>query len=371
MQAKEEFINWWEGYYTNDSSKTSGWKYWFNVDLDQCAIDALSELDSELRLVALSNIYSEDNLIKADQLNWDRVNYVNDLIVNESKYGTEKARILRALEMPGFIARQFLGMEPNPGAEHPVDNNYSAILCPQYPKLDIKYAHMVSLGTKPIDICQNLLSRKEAHDYFIKGGPSPYMDMTDNVNNYLDSLLPTLPYKLHYLEVLRWLIHQNEIGHWSILTKNRLLHGAYMGTFLEYVDEIEPDDLTHGLKTGIYHAFANSQDRIAADSVLGTDEIISENVFGKLPHGVNLLDTSNKLIHEGKFMHHCVGSYHRRVKERKSYIFAIHSYKQRSTLELIKDKNDWVVNQHRSFKNKGAGARHQKLINLWLDKINR
>lgn len=369
MQAKEEFIKWWEGYHTNDSSKTSGWKHWYNLELTDCAVAALSTLTPELRMAALSDIYSESNVIDEYSLNWQNVYYVSDLIDNEANYGVEKAKALRALVMPGFVAREFLGLERKPGAEHPVDDNYSKILCPQYPNLAITYAHMVAMGRKPVDICQRLLTSKEAHDYFVKGGPSPYLDMSENVNNYLTSLLPELPYKIHYREVLRWLMHQNEIGHWPILTKTRLIHGAYAGTFLEYIDEIEPEDLTQGLRTGIYHAFANSAQRIAGSNP-GSDDVISHNVFGELPYGVTLLDTTNKLNHEGKFMHHCVGSYHRRVSEGKSYIFAIRSYRQRSTLELVRDENGWVVNQLKSFRNSDVCERHQRLISLWLDKIN-
>lgn len=370
MQANNKFINWWEGPKNVPSlSKESGWKYWFNVELTDCAVTALSALTPELRMAALTEIYSETNVIDKDSLNWQNVDYVSDLIHNEANYGVEKAKVLRALIMPGFVAREFLGLERNPGAEHPVDNEYSKILCPQYPKLDIKYAYLVSKGHKPVAICERLLTSKEAHDYFTKGGPSPYLSMSDNVNNYLTSLLPELPYKIHYQEVLRWLMHQNEIGHWSILTKQRLIHGAYAGTFLEYIDEIEPEDLTQGLRTGVYHAFANSAERIAKSNP-GSDEVISRSIFGKLPHGVTLLDTTNKLNHEGKFMHHCVGSYHRRVSEGKSYIFAIKSYKQSSTLELVQGEDGWKVNQLKSFRNSDVCERHQRLISLWLDKIN-
>ena len=339
------------------------------IALPYKTIAVIGRVSPEARHVLTSDTTIDSGVtkIRVRDLNWAGVRALEKLRVE----GSERSILIRAALLPVTPAVALLGSQHKRGLIHPIGQDRVREFCPAYPKLSVEVAVKVALGTSPVAISQGLLSRKEAHQWLLKGGPGALYEWTikNSVIQFLIRDLPLNDFLPRDVEVARWLLHVHARGAWSALLKIRRFPNGRTVQYLDRLDEIIPEDLDRGISTGVERAFTRAKERLAQVAI-EDQRILCENPFGYLPKWIRLLNTPADLVNEGLDMNHCVGGYVSQVEKGHCLILSIISRHGRSTVEIRKGEEGWWIAQHLGYQNTPSPPRHQALLEAWLNHEN-
>lgn len=198
-------------------------------------------------------------------------------------------------------------------------------LCPSYPKVDWTNAVAIARGMTPVQLSGGVLTKKEAHQWLLDGGPwlVGWLCEKYNIRAPLDHIRSPL--------VAKWLIAVDRRGAWGQLTRVRRAHGPAGAqgeyTFLQKLDEIQDIDLVNGAATTVEYAFESAAQRVyeAYETQVAADNApLNEAPKARiLPKCSRWLLSAAELVKEGREMQHCVGSYTYAVKEGQCAILAL------------------------------------------------
>lgn len=157
-----------------------------------------------------------------------------------------------------------------------------------------------------------------------------------------------------------------------VMSKQRTLYGPndYVRhyTYLDILDELQPEDLVNGIDTKPDAAFRNSAGRLEAQYKASLGEAV---MFRNSPfedtEGIKFINNSVDLITEGKLMHHCVGGYLKACIASTSLIYHVNVKNQQSTLEIgrANAENKWRLVQNKSHYNADPGDDNWKTVLSW------
>jgi len=220
--------------------------------------------------------------------------------------GEKRARLLRAVHRP---------------------------VLPGYPDIEPETALRLVRGDTPVEIAQGELTRAEAHRWMLDGArqtPTEWLCARHS--------LPTV----RSMPVARWLLSVRRRGQWSVLIRERSVHGpggqTLLGRYIDRVDEIQDEDLDRGASTGVERAYEHAVQRSGSqwlERARGDLRILAPLPTGwRFPMRVQPIRTPAALVREGEEMDHCVGGYARAVERGQSIVVSIRAFGHRSTAEL-------------------------------------
>ena len=334
-------------------------------------IAILSLVSPEARHTLTDSIKDDECVVGVElqDLNWAGVDALEKLQVE----GSERSLVIRAALLPPSAAAVLLGVPHEVAMEHPIGQERVRDFCPAYPNVSVEVAGRIALGMSPKKISNQLLSRKEAHQWLLKGGPkSLYVwAVKDSVIRLLIRDLPLGEFVPRYVEVARWLLHIYNRGAWSALLKVQRFPDGRRATYLNTLNEITPEDLDRGVSTGVERAFVRVKERLAQLKVDANDHsILCENPFNQIPKRITLLNSPAALVEEGMIMDHCVRYYTSIVEEGECLIFSIVSRHGHSTVEICWENDRWWLVQHSGYQNTPPPPRHESLVKAWLNREN-
>jgi hypothetical protein len=274
-----------------------------------------------------------------------------------AQLGEDDGESFSAVEL---AVEQFLGRKL-PDVEYSTDDEDKASLerlvafiCPAYPKAKkLRNAIGITLGMTPVRLSDDVLSKKEAHEWLSSG-----MDNMYSIDWLLRDLTIIPQGKITSPNVARWLLAANKRGGLGQLTRLRVQYGPQGQRmefrFLDVLDEVHDVDLVNGPNTSIERAFEAASER-GGDSYnkkfINNHRYISKHPnTWKLVDGARFVTTPSELVREGDEMRHCVGKYIVNVQEGYSAIVAMNLGGERSTFEVR--LGDSVVTQHYGFNDK-------------------
>ena len=337
--------------------------------LPRKTLAAIGRLTEEARYALLPSILNSNGIgrIRVRDLDWEVVKAIEYL----RSEGSERSLLVRAALLPTQLARTILGLPPSTCGDHPITKDRVREFCPTYPNLSVEVAGRVAFGTSPVAISNNLLSRKEAHQWLLAGGPVALKEwsISDSVIEFLTQDLGLRGFVPRNVEVARWLVHVHTRGAWSALLKIHRFPDGRTFRYLNLLDEIIPEDLDRGISTGVERAFERSRQRFAQVNAEDHRTICS-NPFRYLPKWISLLTTPAGLAMEGRIQDHCVGGYASQVEEGECLILSIVSSHGRSTVEVRRGDEGWWAAQHYSYRNGPPPSRHETLLEAWLQREN-
>ena len=338
-------------------------------DMSRKTIAVIGRVSEEARHTLIGTIKDEHwrDSLRVRDLNWTGVQALEKLR-NE---GSERSLLIRAALLPPKVAVKLLGLPAQGVDQHPIGQDRVREFCPAYPQLPVAVAGRVALGVSPVAISQGLLSRKEAHQWLLAGGPGS-MDEGLVYNSIIDFLIRDLDLEgfiPRNIVLPRWLLHIHARGAWSALLKVHRYPDGRTFRYLDHLDEINQQDLDRGISTGVERAFERSRQRLAR---LDAEDhrVLCENPFKHLPKWIRLLTTPAELVEEGVVMEHCVGGYSYSVEDDECLILSIVSNHGRSTVEVREGRGGWWAPQHYGYQNTPPPSRHQTLLEAWLNREN-
>ena len=333
---------------------------------------AIGRVSPEARHALVANITRGERVrqVRIRDLNWERVKTIQRLRIE----GTERSLLIRAAALPTVPAAELLGFTNWHGLDHPIRQDKIGIICPTYPNLRMEVATRIAMGTSPVAISNNLLTRKEAHQWLLAGGPAMIEPnvIRESVIRWLVRSLPLGDYLPRNPVVARWLVHVYTRGGWGSLVRVRRFPGNRTVSYFSILDEIIPEDLDRGISTGVERAFerAFGRARVSQGEEEEDHTVLCKNPFQQLPKWIRLLTTPAELVEEGRFMDHCVGGYASSVEEGECLILSIASTHGRSTVEIRWEEDGWWVSQHKGYHNTPPPPRHEALLEAWLRREN-
>lgn len=370
----------------------AAWQH--GVQLSRRAVMALGRLSPEMRHAAMRDVQPSGAVrylpgngqvwdadgahtvlrtlpvpVRVRDLNWVAVAAAQALRAD----GSPRALVMRALALPANPARAILGDAPaGRGAPHPIRSEHAALIAPGYPRVVLAVAARIASGEPPVSIAGGDLTRREAHEWLAAGGPdaADADSVRASVLRWIVRGLPLEGRTPRDLTVARWLADVQRRGAWAALCRVQRHPDGRVMRYLDVVDEITPDDLDRGIRTGVDRAFEAAAQRLASINA-GDTRTICANPFARLPRGAAILTSPAALAAEGAALQHCVGGYAAQVEAGQCVILSIATMHGRSTVELRPSgAGQWEAAQHYGARNTAPHARHAQLLRAWLATIN-
>ena len=343
--------------------------YPYLKNLPRKTIAVLGRVSEETRHLLASEVRKDQDFarIRVRDLDWSRAQELEKFRIE----GSERSLLIRAALLPTKQALLLLGSQYGRGPLHPVGRERVREVCPAYPNLQLEIAVRIAFGTSPVAISNHLLTRKEAHQWLLGGGPVS-MDKGAVYNSVIRFLVRDLDLRGFVprdVEVARWLVHIHARGAWSALVKVHRFPDGRTIRYLDLLDEIIVEDLDRGITTGVERAFSRAKDRLAQVDAKDCQTICS-NPFSQLPKWITLLNTPAALALEGQVMDHCVGAYTTQIQKGQCLILSVISRHGRSTVEVRGWDEGWWASQHYGYRNGAPPPRHQGLVEAWLRREN-
>jgi len=259
---------------------------------------------------------------------------------------------------------------------------YKALKLFPYPIQSAYIRSLVVLGNSPKAISGNRLTNAEAHQWLSEvqiGGNEiehlsaqkwfllkyagvdshgPFYDNSGHVWNWLRRMLQSPQQRAV-------LLHDPGPGRavrfWRGADGG--MHPAHFigGAFIYRVDELEPVDLTDGVRSSFERAVLRLE--LENADVLPDERLAEPPQWWVDDPRVKLLLTARELAAEGCDMHHCVGDYAQSVKMGQQLIFTISFPGCRSTVAV--DPASMHIRQHRGSMNSDPS----KLCKRFLEKL--
>lgn len=201
-----------------------------------------------------------------------------------------------------------------------------------------------------------LLTRKEKFQFSISGKANEYDWLSEILSNKTK-----YPIQNRSGKVLRWLEYLYNSGKWNDVVQLKLLSIEHL---------IYPDDILNG-KDSIQQVIKRTRVRQSYDV---TPLAEAPEWINELPKTIKLLNTSYELVKHGMEMEICLDrdGYRERyidnVKRNQSFILAITTNKEKSTVELNRRLN---VVQHTGYKNKSPHRRNVNLLYAFLKRVSK
>lgn len=233
----------------------------------------------------------------------------------------------------------------------------AAALAPAYPRVSLTVAARLALGESPAAICEGVLTAREAHEWFLAGGPPEGASICEEAICYLARDL-NLPGQVEELKpaVVRWLLrHQDEVHAWA--RDGRLSRAAIELLALAEEKDLRGQKSLQGLLRRLTIKAASDEPR---------------QVWRlPLPPEARHLASDRALKVEGLEMAHCLGTYTLGVWWERTYPFALENHEGRSTLTLSRSASgEWFVDQHRGRANSTPPTGHVQVVAAWLKQLN-
>ncbi|MFI4971157.1 MAG: PcfJ domain-containing protein [Hyphomicrobiales bacterium] len=247
-----------------------------------------------------------------------------------------------------------------------------------YPQLCRQVQARIVLGERPTRLLPGL-SRAEAHAALLEGYSEPAAFILRDVG---------VVGIVHDVAVARWVVAcwKDPERQRAILAErcDRGPDGAELrGQLIARLDEIAPEDLARGARTGVREAFASSMRRAlerwekTADT--RKDALAPVPAWYRPIRCARLLMSAEALSREGRELAHCVGGYTDQVRSGRSIIVSLSvpirsrmggaPLMLRSTAELSGDGQ--TIRQHRATKNLAPHTLSERALIVCLQRWGR
>lgn len=222
----------------------------------------------------------------------------------------------------------------------------------QYPRADIPQWRLLARGYVPRDLYPDFTA-KEAHDFLTKTDGEGVKLLSDHSHGHLEWFAKRHGVtQLRSVRAMRWLSllrTRDTFRQFSQPSGNEPPFNVPMGYRLDEIQDSHIVRLSDTPKTVFSRVDAAIREAYS-ESALSDPELHAPlttlpDWCSKLPEGFWALNTTYELRHEGKSMHHCVGSYSESTRRRHSLCLAVLTPVGRSTMEVTFDGRRCMQNK--------------------------
>lgn len=312
------------------------------------ALIALGRIAPWARYAALWRLWSATD--RPAKIGWRHLDWA--LVARLQRVPEPRRALIAAAALSGWGAaeRHLVGPAGLKGVS-------AGALAPAYPRVSRAVAARLALGESPAAICGGVLTAREAHEWFLAGGPPEGAPIQEEAIRHLARDL-NLPGRVEELEpaVVRWLVRrQDEVRAW--VRDGRLSLAAMELLALAAEEDLRGQKSLQGLLRRLTIKAASDKPR--------------QMWRLPLPPEARHLASDRALKVEGLEMAHCIGTYTLGVWWENTYPFALEDHEGRSTLTLSRSASgEWFVDQHRGRANSTPPTSHVQIVAAWLEQLN-